>query len=351
MKVSSVITVAQLAEFDEVIDVRSPSEFSEDHIPGAVNCPVLDDDERARVGTMYKQASSFDAKKIGAALVARNIARHLETRFGERPKNWKPLVYCWRGGKRSGAMAHILSEIGWAAARLEGGYKAYRRAVVAELAALPGKFHWRVVCGPTGCGKSRLLRALQELGAQVLDLEALAAHRGSVLGDLPDQAQPSQKMFESRIWQALRGMRHERPIYVEAESRKIGVLRVPEALIEVMWKSECVRLEAALPIRVMLLKEEYAHFLTDRQTLHMRLDCLKGLYGNETILRWKNLADSGGWDELVTELLEKHYDPAYAKSTLKHYPSYPLASVLRPENSRSEAFVELATRMLAGETR
>ncbi|MBI2311017.1 MAG: tRNA 2-selenouridine(34) synthase MnmH [Betaproteobacteria bacterium] len=348
LKAPSVVTVAQLADFDEVIDVRSPSEFREDHVPGAVNCPVLDDAERAQVGTMYKQVSSFDAKKIGAALVARNIARHLETRFKDRPRNWKPLIYCWRGGKRSGAMAHIFSEVGWAAAQLEGGYKAYRRAVVADLASLPREFRWRVVCGPTGCGKSRLLRALAGSGAQVLDLEALAAHRGSVLGDLPGTPQPAQKMFESRIWWSLRTLQRERPVYVEAESRKIGGLRVPEALIDAMWKSECVRLEADIPVRVALLKEEYVHFLEDRPAFHARLEMLKGLYGAEVIGRWNAMADAGAWDELVTELLLQHYDPAYTRSTLSHYPRYPEARVLRVNAGRDEVFADLARSLLAG---
>ncbi|MDP1952548.1 MAG: tRNA 2-selenouridine(34) synthase MnmH, partial [Betaproteobacteria bacterium] len=199
MKFPNVVTVAQLAEFDEVIDVRSPAEYAEDHAPGAINCPVLDDAERAAIGTLYKQISPFDAKKRGAALVAKNIARHIEQTFAAHGRQWRPLVYCWRGGKRSGAMAHILSEIGWHAAQLEGGYRAYRREVLAQLAELPRNYRYRVVCGATGSAKSRLLQALAAAGAQVLDLEELACHRGSVLGKLPAQAQPAQKMFDSLV--------------------------------------------------------------------------------------------------------------------------------------------------------
>src|SRR5215210_6569230 len=191
------------ASFDAVIDTRSPAEYAEDHIPGAISAPVLDDLERAEIGTLYKQVSPFDAKKRGAALVARNVSRHVETLFSGQAREWQPLVYCWRGGKRSGAMAHILREIGWKAATLEGGYKAYRRWVVDQLEELPARFEFRVIHGPTGSGKSRFLTALREAGAQALDLEALAAHRGSVLGELPDRPQPSQKMFESLLLQAL----------------------------------------------------------------------------------------------------------------------------------------------------
>src|SRR5437762_4380792 len=163
-------------DFDAIIDARTPAEYALDHIPGAISAPVLDDSERAEVGTLYKRVSPFEAKKLGGALVAKNVARHVEVLFGGKDKTWKPLVYCWRGGKRSGAMAHILREIGWQARTLEGGYRAYRKYVLGELAKLPARVDFRVVHGPTGSGKSRLLGALREAGAQVLDLEELAAH-------------------------------------------------------------------------------------------------------------------------------------------------------------------------------
>ncbi|WP_239688556.1 tRNA 2-selenouridine(34) synthase MnmH [Aquitalea magnusonii] len=185
-----VAKLSQLAEFDEIIDVRSPAEFAEDHLPGAINCPVLDDEERIRVGTLYKQVSPFEARKLGAALVAQNIARHLQQHFHARPKSWKPLIYCWRGGQRSASMAIIFSQIGWNTHQLEGGYKSYRHQVLADLASLPATLRLKVICGPTGSGKSRLLHALQRNGKQVLDLEALAVHRGSVLGRLPTRHSP-----------------------------------------------------------------------------------------------------------------------------------------------------------------
>jgi tRNA 2-selenouridine synthase len=246
-------TVADLPRFDEVIDVRSPGEFAEDHAPGAINLPVLDNDERVRVGTLYKQVSPFEAKKVGAALIAHNIARHLETWFADKPKHYRPLVYCWRGGNRSGAMTHILQKIGFNAAQLEGGYKSYRRHVVAELASLPATLRFRVVSGPTGSGKSRLLTALEQAGAQVLDLEDLAAHRGSLLGARPDAPQPAQKGFESAIWSALASFEPARPVYVESESKRIGALTVPDALIAAMRSSPCIRIDAPLAARVQLL--------------------------------------------------------------------------------------------------
>jgi tRNA 2-selenouridine synthase len=328
--------------FDSVIDVRSPAEFAEDHVPGALSCPVLDDAERARIGTIYKQDSPFRAKKLGAALVARNIARHLETGFAGMERGWRPLVYCWRGGKRSGAMAHVLREVGWHAATLEGGYRAYRRHVVARLAALPGGLGFRVIHGATGSGKSRLLRALADAGAQVLDLERLAAHRGSVLGDLPGRPQPSQKWFESLLLEQLAALDPARPVYVEGESRKIGQLQVPEALIEAMRAAECLLLEADIETRVALLMDEYRHFFADRAALDAQLDCLAGLHGRARVDEWKALGARGAWAELVARLLLEHYDPAYRRSALRNFARLPQAGTLRVATAADSAFAALA---------
>ncbi|MDO8420439.1 MAG: tRNA 2-selenouridine(34) synthase MnmH, partial [Rubrivivax sp.] len=230
-RITAGAAIAQLAEFDAIVDARSESEFAEDHLPGAVNWPVLNDAERHLVGTEYKQVSPFDARKRGAALVARNIARHLETQVMAHPRAWRPLVYCWRGGQRSGALATVLDQVGFSVQVLEGGYREFRRAVLAELETRPATLRLRVICGRTGSAKSRLLHALAAAGEPVLDLEALACHRGSVLGPLPGQPQPSQKAFETQVWQALRGLDPQRTVYVEGESRTIGRLRIPEALL------------------------------------------------------------------------------------------------------------------------
>ncbi len=344
---ASAVTVAQLVEFDEIIDVRSEDEFAEDHIPGAVNLPVLNNEERARIGTIYKQVSSFDAKKIGAALVSANIARHLQAHLQDRPRSWRPLVYCWRGGGRSGAFAHVLTQIGWQVGRLDGGYKAYRRAVIDDLQTLPSHFQWRVVCGMTGTGKSRLLRALHEQGAQILDLEELAAHRGSVLGNLPDAPQPPQKLFDSRVWHALRQLDPGRPVFVESESKKIGSLRVPEALIAAMWQSACVVIEASMAVRVSLLQDEYAHFLGDAVLLNAQLDCLRPLHGSTTIDDWQALARNGAWDQLTEALLVRHYDPAYTRAINNHYPQLPQAAHFALPGNSTAAMQRLAGDVMA----
>ena len=338
-----------LAQFDAIIDTRSPAEYAEDHLPDAVSCPVLDDSERAQVGTLYKQVSPFEARKAGAALVARNIARHIEERFAGKPKDWRALVYCWRGGKRSGAMVHVLREIGWEAKQLDGGYKAYRRFVIEQLTTLPAQFEFRVLCGATGSGKSRLLHALADAGAQVLDLEHLAAHRGSVLGGLPERPQPAQKMFDTLLWQNLARFDPARPVYVEGESRKIGQLQVPEALINAMRASDCVLVEAGLATRVELLLDEYSHYPADRAALGAQLDCLADLHGRERIGEWKALAERAEWRKFVERLLLEHYDPAYRRSSASNYAKLPAARRLQVQSPAQQEFARLAQTLIAHE--
>ena len=339
-------SVTDLHTFDEVIDVRSPGEFAEDHIPGAINLPVLSNAERERVGTMYKQISSFEAKKVGAALVSRNIAHYLEGHFAAKPKSYRPLVYCWRGGSRSGSMTHILQKIGFPAMQLDGGYKAYRRHVISELARLPQLFAYRVVCGTTGSGKSRLLQELERAGAQVLDLEALASHRGSLLGALPNQPQPPQKSFESAIWFALNRFDPKRTVYVESESKKIGSLRVPDALITAMRASPCIRLDVPMEARVSLLTEDYEHFLRDPATINNQLAHLAPLRGSETVAAWQDMANRHEWGQLVTALLEQHYDPAYLKSLSTNYAPAPTDLGFSPADLSRSSLQQLARDVL-----
>ena len=328
LKRSDAVTVAQLDTFDEVIDVRSPAEFALDHVPEALNCPVLDDAERAYVGTLYKQVSPFDAKKIGAALVAKNIAQHIDERFRGHDRGWRPLVYCWRGGQRSSAMAHVLRQVGWDAATLSGGYRAYRREVMAQLDETPRRFSFQVVCGATGSGKSRLLAALAAQGAQVLDLERLARHRGSLLGELPGDPQPSQKMFDSLVWSALKRFEPARPVFVEAESKKIGQLQVPAGE------------------RVRFLIGEYRHFLEEPAALKEKLQCLTGRYGRAVIDRWIAQTDSSAWGELVADLLVTHYDPSYLRATTQNYLHYDEAQALTLERLDETGMAHAARELL-----
>lgn len=340
-------TLAQVAEFDEVLDARSPAEFAEDHLPGATSCPVLSDEERAKVGTLYKQVSPFEARKVGAALILRNIGEHLETRFLDRDRSWRPLIYCWRGGKRSGAFTHVLREIGWDACALQGGYKTYRHMVVNELQRLPATLHYRVLTGATGSGKSRVLHALAALGAQVLDLEALAAHKGSVLGPLPNAPQPSQKAFESALCARLQAFGPDRPVFVEAESRKIGLVQLPDALLDGMRASPCTRIEASLPARVEFLQRDYDYFIADPATLLQRIDRLHGLQSNALLARWRELVEQAQWPTLVEELLTRHYDPLYQRSQNGHYAQHSRAAVFATDDLSAEGVNALAQHILA----
>ncbi|HEX8986530.1 MAG TPA: tRNA 2-selenouridine(34) synthase MnmH [Rhodocyclaceae bacterium] len=343
-----VATVAQLAEFDDVIDARSPAEYADDHLPRALSCPVLSDEERARVGTLYKQVSPFEARKIGAVLVARNVAAHIEAHFLDKAKDWRPLVYCWRGGQRSGAFTHILREVGWNAFRLEGGYKVWRRFVLDELQVLPGRLRFRVVAGATGSAKSRVLEALAAQGAQVLHLEALAAHKGSVLGELPDEPQPSQKAFESRLRAALASFDPQRPVFTEAESRRIGSVYLPDAMLAAIRAGSCVRIEATQQARVDFLLGDYAYFLADPARLAAKLRLLREQQGNDTVERWLAMASSGDFRSLVGELLERHYDPLYAKSSAKNYAGYESAGAYATDDLSVVGIEDLARRILAG---
>jgi tRNA 2-selenouridine synthase len=339
--------VTDLARYPERIDVRSPAEFAEDHIPGAINLPVLDDAERAHVGTLYVRTSAFEARKVGAALAARNIARIVETHARDKPPQWQPLVYCWRGGQRSRAVTHVLAEIGWRAVQLDGGYRAWRRHVVAALAQPVTGLDLRVVCGLTGSGKSRLLAALAAEGAQVLDLEGMARHRGSLLGDLPGDPQPGQKWFESELHAALAALDATRPVFVESESKRIGALQLPDALLDALRAARCVRVETPLALRIALLEEEYAHFLHDEAPLRERLLHLAPLHGRKIVQAWADAAAAGDHDRLVGELLRVHYDPLYARSIARNFPRHAEADVVAVTAIGPEAFRALARDLLS----
>ena len=346
-KVPAAEAIARLDEFS-IIDARSEAEYELDHLPGALNWPSLNNEERKLIGTVYTQVSPFEAQKRGAALVAANIARHIEREVLDKPRTWQPLAYCWRGGKRSGSLALVLDQIGFRTSVLEGGYKAFRSAVLAALPELAARFDYRVICGPTGSGKTRLLHALAQAGAQVLDLEALASHRSSVLGMIPGQPQPTPKRFDTLVWDQLRRFDPARPVFVESESRKVGNLAVPDALIERMRCSPCLRLELPDDERVALLLEDYDFFVKDQAMFCDRLTALTEIRGKAVVQAWQAQVAAGEIEGVVRELLLKHYDPGYASSIGRNFAGYTGAETIVPADRSAAAMAELAKAILRG---
>ena len=336
----------RLHEFDTVIDARSEDEYDEDHLPAAVNWPTLNNHERRDIGTMYKQVNAFEAKKRGAALAARNIAAHIERDVIDKPKDWKPLTYCWRGGKRSGSLSLILSEIGFRVTLVEGGYKAFRAAVVQDIPRWVSAIDWRVICGTTGSGKTRLLQALAAQGAQVIDLEALANHRSSVLGAIPGLAQPTQKRFDTLIWNAVRQLDSTRPVFIESESKKVGNVAVPVSLIEAMRQSPCLNLVLADSERVSLLMEDYDFFVRDVEHFCERLQVLTEFRGKAVVEGWQASVRAGDIEPVVQELLTQHYDPVYLQSMRRNFRQFENAALITPNNHSPEAMAALASQML-----
>lgn len=313
----SIVPYSENLAFDALIDARTPEEFALDHLPGAINLPVLTHAERTRIGTLYAQ-SPFLGRLQGATAIARNIADHIEQSLSRYPQSWKPLIYCWRGGKRSSAFVHILRQIGWDAHQLQGGYKSYRQWVCQALAEWTSDIKFVVLCGATGVGKSALIEALSQAGAQVLHLEALAEHRGSILGNI-NGAQPSQKLFENRLYQSLRALDRKRVIFVEAESKRIGRCHCPTALMQAIRSGVTVRIEASMSARVGLVLHHYRQWIDNPLELSEKIKQLAPFHSQQTLSRWHTFIEQKNWEELVAELMDQHYDPCYRRSLAKNF--------------------------------
>ncbi|WP_029375468.1 tRNA 2-selenouridine(34) synthase MnmH [Oceanicola sp. S124] len=318
IKLTSLSDLA-LLDFDEIIDVRAPAEFADDHLPGAISLPVLDDAERARVGTIYKQVSPFTARKVGAALVSRNAARHLEGPLADRDGSWRPLVYCWRGGQRSGSFAIILRQVGWRVETIEGGYKAFRGLVVDALYEQPFPAPMVLLDGNTGSAKTELLHLLKAGGVQVLDLEGLANHRGSLFGAMGPQ--PQQRGFETAVAMELARLDPTRPVLVEAESSKVGNCRVPPALWTAMKSAPRIVLNAPLDQRAAYLTRAYGDVIADEARLHDTLDSLRPYLAGEQVDAWHAQARTGDFTALARSLMEVRYDPGYARHRARMDPA------------------------------
>ncbi|MGI9523849.1 MAG: tRNA 2-selenouridine(34) synthase MnmH [Hyphomicrobiaceae bacterium] len=339
------VELDRIESFDTIIDVRSPSEFGQDHIPSAINLPVLSDAERAEVGTIYKQFSRFRARRIGACYTSANISRHLGTALANKSPDWKPLIYCWRGGMRSNAIAQVLAAVGWRVAVLNGGYQTWRRQVVGDLRDDPVPLRFVLLDGQTGTGKTAVLQELAKQGEQTLDLEGLACHRGSVFGGLAGRSQPSQKLFESHLWVALARMDFAKPIFVEAESSLIGRCALPKPLIQAMRIASRVELRAAEQMRVQYLMSSYGRLLSNCDGLHTAIEALRPFHARQTIDSWHNLVRGGHHKELALALIGEHYDPLYDRSRKKRN-DRAVATFLLEELTASE-FDHAARRIAA----
>lgn len=315
-------------QYDLIIDARSEREYAEDHIPGAINLPVAKNDEYAEVGTMHR-TDKIQAYLIGVAYSLKNISEYLSTVLIDTPKSTKILVYCFRGGKRSRLWFDALDTIGFKVTKLEGGWKGYRRWVNEQLESVPRQFSYNVLSGPTGCGKTRLLTQLSAIGAQVLDLEELATHRGSVIGALPGQPQPTQKYFDSLLLQKLDRFTPDKPVWVEAESKKIGNIRLPDSLLDTMHeKGRILRLTAPMDQRVILWREDYRHFEEDPEAFVAKLEHLKQFVGNAEIELWNEMARERRMPKLFERIMVAHYDPLYKRSTDRNYSQIEAAPVI-----------------------
>lgn len=317
------VRISDIDQFDTIVDARSPAEFEQDRIPGAINCPVLSNDERAQIGTIYKQVSPFEAKRLGAAMVSANLARHLRDTFHDKPANWKPLVYCWRGGLRSGSMVTWLRLVGWDAQQLAGGYKGFRSHVIEQLDTLVPRLQLRVLCGATGSAKTRVLHAMAEQGAQIIDLEGYASHKGSLLGSLPGVAQPSQKHFETLLAEQIGTLDLGRPVFIEGESAKIGRIALPLPLVAHLRAAPVVEIQATPQARLAYLLRDYAYLGDDAALLAEKLGYLKELQGKEAVARWQTWAQQGALSPLFAELMAQHYDPHYERSQSRNFAQWP----------------------------
>ena len=341
---SSMLQTALDGRYALVIDARSQREYAEDHLPGAVSLPVVDDEEYAEVGTTHR-TDTHRAYLIGVSYALKNISRSIDDLVARYPKDARILVYCFRGGKRSKLWHDALLTIGYRVDRLPGGWKAYRAWVRDQLDALPGRFRYRVLCGPTGCGKTRLLSALASVGAQVLDLEELAQHRGSLIGDIPGVAQPTQKWFDSVLVERLRRFDHAQPVWVESESKKIGAIQLPSSLLDTMHRGRLYSLSAPMAQRVALWRQDYAHFERDLEAMMGRLRFLRPLVGGDEFGRWESLAAERRAPELFQRLMEAHYDPAYARSIGKNYAHIDQATRLELARLDRESLLDAARQL------
>jgi tRNA 2-selenouridine synthase len=317
-----VSTFLELAKHHPVFDVRSPLEFAHAHIPGAVSLPIFTDEQRAQIGTTYKQVSRQDAIKIGLTHFGPQMLTYVQTVENELKKlkqtgEQKVLVHCWRGGMRSGAMAWLLGFYGFDVVLLQGGYKSYRNYVLEQLNT---KVHFRVLGGNTGSGKTEVLHELQKQGEAVLDLEALAQHKGSAFGGLGMPAQPTQEQFENNLFQVWNSLPVNQPIWVENESQRIGLLNVPGSLFKQLQEAPLYVLTVPFEERLNHIIKQYGGFAqTDLVAAILRIQKKLGGLVTKQAVQCLLDQDVAGCFRLLLQYYDKLYEESSQKQTRKPF--------------------------------
>ncbi len=298
------------------IDVRSEDEYQQDHIPGAINLPILNNEERQETGTLYKQVSPQAAREYALQAVGPKLSS-MVNQIESLTKNGSLIVYCWRGGQRSQAVATVLDLMRIPTKRLRGGYKSYRNLVNLNWQQ-PFPFPVVVLHGLTGVGKTRILKELQALEQQVIDLEGLAGNRGSAFGNIGLAPQPTQKTFESRIWYEMQQFTPDRPVIVECESKRVGRLLVPDNLFAAMRGGRHLLAYDSVPNRIEKIIEDYDP-ASQKEEITGAICRLKERLGKEMVASLIDFVQSGQYKPVVEALLVQYYDPLYT------YPEGPSA--------------------------
>ncbi len=312
--VKEVTVETAIGEGFKLVDVRTPTEFEEFHIPGAENVPLLGDEERAKVSEVYYTKGEREARFLALRLAGPRLYRIVEEVRRLKKKHRQVAVYCWRGGMRSLAVCTICNLAGLDVSRLKGGYRAFRRFALRRMEELLEGKEVVVIYGPTGTGKTRMIQALSQMGYPAINLEALAGHRGSVFGGI-GLKQPSQKMFDSLLWLELERLKASTYIVVEGESRKVGRLFIPDALWKRMERGRNILITAPLNVRVELSLREYLSADASPDIYLEALGRVRKLLGEHRFTYIKNLIAGERYEEAVKELILGYYDPLYRNST------------------------------------
>jgi tRNA 2-selenouridine synthase len=300
-------------------DVRSPGEYEQATVPGAFSLPIFDNEERKIIGTIYHQIGTEHAKDKGLEIVSTKLPELVRS-FKQQAGDREVVVFCWRGGMRSESIVAVLRAMGLAAYQLNGGYKQYRRYVLNQISSLDVDGRFVVIHGPTGSGKTKLLYELKKINVPMIDLEGLANHRGSVFGDMFLGHQPTQKMFESKLFNLLQKYEHEKWIVLENESKKIGRIWLQDSFYSAMTSGKHIYLSVSLETRIKRILKEYyrsGETVTPEDCLE-RLEQIKKWIGNSKISELKQLIANKDWERMVRILLVDYYDPLYMHGDKKY---------------------------------